>query len=939
MKQVLSKVSGLKIFTISNDGYASRVKSLYDSLVLQAEGGNEIDFSWVRLERKCEQLLPFEEIAENLLSGIPFICRQFNVTEASTSIKPRCFRYFFEAGYSTVIYIDPDCYFFFSPKRLFDLCRGHSAVLTPHISKLYDDQLSPSSRGILKSGAYNLGFCGLTHTSETIDFVDWWARETIIDCPQNADDGIFTDQRYCDLLPSVVEDTVILRDPAYNLAYWNVGAVQLSLEADIPHVNSSPLVFFHFSGLDEKRLREGYLSKYSTRRCASQVALNLAKKYLLKIDENFAELRSNGGSYNSSWSYLNGDSDLEGLEARFIRQALNIAARENPGILLSGNDRRSECEIVASISRVCSLTYLQRAFLNISRPVTWAYELFDYSNGGLDRVDPVANKSLRALYGRKSSMTLQFDALLSALDSLGVIGRRDGFMLSTSLLLSTIGPSKELVIFGENRLEDVAKRYLISILRIECYALDSSSLYDYLMTTLGDSSIRRARIIDEIRTNWEIQLDDFEVRSLLFTFDRFPELVCLKLEGRKLYGTLAREKYYEWVSDIADTPMREFFELYANESEDKPFDLCVYGYGWGISGLSFANRELLDSLKKTNRSVIFVPVEAQFDFEETFFDIASLVHFDQSLGRKDYQAKTSIYHINADMAIAYSNQIFSRNCHNRKMLYPIWELENLPEKITRSLEGSGFLIVAPSTYSNACYSKIKNISLVDEINYAVNSVAKPVDRTRNNSLKVLFALDVNSYMKRKGFDLCIELVKRANRKGIQAQYTLKLTGVNRYPYLMRDIIARHCDIKNLSIYSGNVDQRSWERLWSNIDVYVSLHRSEGFGLNIVTALTSGVPAIVTDYGGIVPELESPLLRKVSWEPTPVGTGQGPYPAAEVWAEPNVSDAIKHLEELIDSYPSYGLRLEEAERIGKRFSSDYISQKWRNLFQDREDLFN
>ena len=75
-----------------------------------------------------------------------------------------------------------------------------------------------------------------------------------------------------------------------------------------------------------------------------------------------------------------------------------------------------------------------------------------------------------------------------------------------------------------------------------------------------------------------------------------------------------------------------------------------------------------------------------------------------------------------------------------------------------------------------------------------------------------------------------------------------------------------------------------------LDCYVSLHRSEGFGLTIAEAMLLGTPVIATDYGGSRDFVTSFNALPVDARPVAIGAGHDPYPAEGVWAEPDLDHA-------------------------------------------------
>ena len=149
---------------------------------------------------------------------------RYNVTEFNTSIKPYVFEWLFELGAVSVIYLDPDTYFYRKPTEVFTALDDEQmdAVVTPHLTKPLDMDKRPSELRILQTGVYNLGFLALARSEATTAFVRWWASFMPADCRSDLKSGIFVDQKYIDLLPSYVPRTTILRHPGYNTAYWNL---------------------------------------------------------------------------------------------------------------------------------------------------------------------------------------------------------------------------------------------------------------------------------------------------------------------------------------------------------------------------------------------------------------------------------------------------------------------------------------------------------------------------------------------------------------------------------------------------------------------------------------------------------------------------------------------------------------------------------------------
>jgi glycosyltransferase involved in cell wall biosynthesis len=75
-----------------------------------------------------------------------------------------------------------------------------------------------------------------------------------------------------------------------------------------------------------------------------------------------------------------------------------------------------------------------------------------------------------------------------------------------------------------------------------------------------------------------------------------------------------------------------------------------------------------------------------------------------------------------------------------------------------------------------------------------------------------------------------------------------------------------------------------------VDCYVSLHRSEGFGLSIAEAMSWGTPVIATGYSGNLDFTTRDNAFLADWSPAVVPLGNPSYPAGGHWAEPDVKSA-------------------------------------------------
>ncbi|MEI9865242.1 MAG: hypothetical protein WDN00_11970 [Limisphaerales bacterium] len=189
----------------------------------------------------------------------------YSVLEFATSIKPRLMQMHLDEGAQNVIYLDPDIAVFQPMEQVFDLLNGGaSAVFTPHITQpLPADGRMPNDWDILTSGTYNLGFLAVSACPEVDAFLAWWEKWLKTHCFADKAKGVFTDQKWAELGPSLLKAAKILHDPGYNVAYWNLHYRKLAQAKDEWTVNGHKLCFFHFSGFNPKT--PAVLSKHQDR--------------------------------------------------------------------------------------------------------------------------------------------------------------------------------------------------------------------------------------------------------------------------------------------------------------------------------------------------------------------------------------------------------------------------------------------------------------------------------------------------------------------------------------------------------------------------------------------------------------------------------------------------------------------------------------------------
>lgn len=293
------------IFTIVSKNYISHARVLINSFL---KFHRDVK-AFVLLADKVDGYFlhekePFNVIEADSLGIEDFnsFSFKYNIVEFNTAVKPFFFEYLFSKyGFRKVVYLDPDIVVFRELAEIFEALDTYSIVLTPHItSPIPDDDRVPKEIDILKAGVFNLGFLGLSGGDNTVKLLSWWKRRLYDKCLQAPLSGYAVDQIWMSLVPCLFDNYLILKNPGYNVAYWNLHERAITKRNEEYLVNGGPLYFFHFSGFSPDK--RDVISKYQNRfgPIDSLSALNeLCQTYNKLLNEN-------GYHESSKWPYSYG---------------------------------------------------------------------------------------------------------------------------------------------------------------------------------------------------------------------------------------------------------------------------------------------------------------------------------------------------------------------------------------------------------------------------------------------------------------------------------------------------------------------------------------------------------------------------------------------------------------------------------------------------------
>jgi len=954
---------------------------------------------------------------------------QYSVLELSTAVKPFLLRHLLDKhNLESILYLDPDLYIKAPLTSILKALERASIVLTPHMfTPPPDDGMSPSETDIMHSGVYNLGFLGVRNNQSVSDLLDWWSNRLTANCVVDLPNAVFVDQRWMDLAPSYFDGVEILRDPALNVAYWNLHERELSLHAGQFHANGVPLVFFHFSGFHPRN--NSTLSKHQTRHTLkSNSALeSLAAEY-------GAELLAGGydefSKIPNAFSILSNNVQLGRLTQFVVRRAADMrvnvpSPKEDPDsfcrFLMTPNylfDKRAIAPILVALEhyRADVRTAFPGAFespYGARSIMEWVRnsggreenlaQLFKQYGHLLDRVgtSQLALKVWRARKDLQEAFPRAFDCRegsekfakwierygtaesdFSVGDGAVFLSRRNGLLRVLMLYFQDPNLQKEFpFLFVDSIRERFVEWLYLEACPRNIVAPEDVSWFEgfaqcdrdtIAAITLGHSAwlqgnlvgggtIYDLRNVRDLLGSHGASISEQELvqhycseagRSLLAqaeqyylytpevkdrfpkafgdvsVFDRYIGYLALRLGQRasgqvepiepneRRSGFLARvkaavagepERLSEAARPVASSAgdgsdlvvARLTAEADAYRQAD--FGINLAGYFHALTGMGESARSMFRTLEAGGVACNKMPLPS-YHLSRSI-DVEYL--FRGELIRDHNPAyKVNLVVANGDDYRHVRSRLPYAFWQDRKNIgYWVWETEELPRE---GADCGGLAeIWTPSEYSASAIRKAVDIPVhvvphvldFEEIDASVANARK--FGIPEGKVVYGFFWDCKSVVERKNPQAALNAFRQAF--GLESSNTMLVFKVGSPEFAPQEFAklkqaAQGLDVLWITETLSRTDTLS---LMKSLDVYVSLHRSEGFGLTCAEAMAMGKPVVASDYSGNVDFMDSGNSLLIPTSVYETKLAHGPYPAGTRWGDPDVEVAADALRSLLD----------------------------------------
>lgn len=858
---------------------------------------------------------------------------KYSILELSTAVKPYALERIFQLyGLDRLVYLDPDIKVYGRLDPLFAELDRCSILLTPHLTEPLDDDRRPSELDILRSGAYNLGFIALALSDETLRFLKWWQTKVYDQCVVDLPRGLFVDQRWVDLVPGLFQGVTITREPGFNVAYWNAHQREIVQTQDGYLVNGRPLCFFHFSGFDPDNPNQ--FSRHQNRiRLAD---LGDARELVMEYRD---DLMTRGYSECKTWPYAFGSFEnglpVPDMGRPLHHEAPEVMSRiENP---FSEEGFRAFLDVWnqpigsadgarTGVTRLAYRIYRTRSDVQAVMPDILGGDMIRFmkwvlSSGSTEHslhdifLAPISGALQAAQQRQERNPVPRLDGsaqphdlglppevrqALEALQSNGAPAEPGAETADDSALGAPTGGGKARL-----RLSRLARSLYESRPDLQRAFPDpcgrDAARFLMWFLTYGKREYRLDEaLLAPLRRQWQAvveSLDSLPVsvwhRAVFHATDlavRSGQSIRYWRKSVRSFSHVFRGRFGRQMPAASDTilaPPLPSIPASGPGLAQSPinFGVNLVGYLRSEMGVGESSRYAALAIRKAG-----IPVRLR--------SVDSRGPYRTNDGRAGAESETfphsfNLFYVNADQAQIVMDRLgrdFTRDKYN--IGFWTWELEDFPDRWRSSFECYQE-IWTPSSFCQEVIARKSPIPVV-RIPYAVEVDEPPLlDRSSFGvplePFTFLTAFDMLSVFERKNPLAVVEAFVDAFGASSDCHLVIKINHGDQRPSNLARLRAAAAG-RPITIIDRAMSRDEVNALMLASDCFVSLHRSEGFGLGIAEAMHLGKPVIVTAYSGNMDFTKPDNAFLVGYRLCPVGPGCDPYDPDRRWADPCVAEA-------------------------------------------------
>ena len=291
--------------------------------------------------------------------------------------------------------------------------------------------------------------------------------------------------------------------------------------------------------------------------------------------------------------------------------------------------------------------------------------------------------------------------------------------------------------------------------------------------------------------------------------------------------------------------------------------------------------------------------------------------FDRKLTRRARYG-VNVVHINPDQWIL-ACEGFPNRCFDRRYNIGVWlwELPRMPESWKETLAYVDELWVPSEFIARAI--RAETDKPVTVIRYGVETPVSGEKRADfglpEDKLLVLAMFDSHSYASRKNPLAAVEAFTEAFGGTDGAELVLKVNHPHEEDVAKVEEKLREAKVR-YTLITERMPKEKLNALIACCDIFLSLHRSEGFGFPVAEAMALGTVTVATNWSSTAEFMSKETTCPVGYKLIPVGENEYPNWEGQEWADPDVHEAAAYLKELAAD-PEKRQRIAEAAKAYMR----------------------
>jgi len=393
---------------------------------------------------------------------------------------------------------------------------------------------------------------------------------------------------------------------------------------------------------------------------------------------------------------------------------------------------------------------------------------------------------------------------------------------------------------------------------------------------------------------------------------------------------LIKEKLFGPVSP-QEAPLQESFPAFEKVSVNAEVDgVNIVGYVRSEHGLGESSRRCASAMVSSGLPFLL------YDFNVGNSSRVSDNTYEKYIATTN-SYKINLFHINADqMPVLYRTvgSGFFRDHYNIGFWH--WELPEFPDEWLGSF---GLLneIWAPTEFVVRAVSEKSPIPVV-RMPHAIDfSLTGELSRASlglpENEFLFLTMYDLSSFQTRKNPQAVIRAFHEAFPDRCGVKLVVKTQNSQHHPNELRELQEFIAEYPGIIHIDRTMTRQEVYELENLCDCFVSLHRSEGFGLGLAESMFLGKPVIGTNWSANTDFMNHQNSCPVDYSLVKLQQSYGPYAAGQLWADPDEQHAARYMRRLVeDAEWRSRVAMAGQQTIKTHYSPNVVGEMYRKRFK-------